>query len=304
MFDTHHVHVATDRDRKVPNFVGGMLPRKDRGDREYYCSTMLVLFRLWRTGADLKSEHDIAWEAAFHSHTFSDKQLRIMANFNLRYECLNVRDDYRAELIQDLEGDIPAWMDGNTYMELAAEGKQQLVMEDMADYGVDPDILSNPTKHGCRRKAREHQAAVIRNLMGPDGCKWSSAIPNVAIDHDILDTEPVPNKSPLFWKSEVERSKVALLESRQNQDIAVKQQRSKTSKRYIDQVEVVRKKHLVRSQHDDSYEELVSRVEGDYSLNEEQQRAFRIVSQHSSHQEKGLLLRSFVPDLRSTTRAL
>ncbi|SJL13082.1 uncharacterized protein ARMOST_16519 [Armillaria ostoyae] len=242
---------------------------------------MLVLFRPWRTGADLKTNQDITWEAAFQSHTFSDAQTRIMANFNLRYECLDARDDYRAELMQDLEGDLPAWMDGNTYTELAAEGKQQLVMEDMADYGVDADILTNPTKHGRRHKARERQAAVIRNLM--DGCKWSSAIPSNTADHPPVDTEPMPDKSPLFWKSEVDRSKAALLESRRNQDVAVKQQKSNTSRCYIDQVEIVRKKHLVRSQHDESDDVIVSRVEGDYGLNEEQQRAFRIVSQHSSN---------------------
>jgi hypothetical protein len=29
----------------VPNFVGGTLPHCDQGDREYYCSTMLTLFK-------------------------------------------------------------------------------------------------------------------------------------------------------------------------------------------------------------------------------------------------------------------
>ncbi|PBK59897.1 hypothetical protein ARMSODRAFT_853744, partial [Armillaria solidipes] len=47
------------------------------------------------------------------------------------------------------------------------------------------------------------------------------------------------------------------------------------------QVEVVKKRHLVRGQHDETEEELVARVEVEFGLNAEQERAFRIVSQHA-----------------------
>ncbi|PBK91905.1 hypothetical protein ARMGADRAFT_898544, partial [Armillaria gallica] len=47
---SHHIKVIPDAEQKVLNFVGGMLPRKDKGDKEYYCLTMLVLFRPWRSG--------------------------------------------------------------------------------------------------------------------------------------------------------------------------------------------------------------------------------------------------------------
>ncbi|KAK0442207.1 hypothetical protein EV421DRAFT_1710929, partial [Armillaria borealis] len=40
LHESHHVRMSPDKDKKVPNFVGGMLPRKDRGDREYYCASM------------------------------------------------------------------------------------------------------------------------------------------------------------------------------------------------------------------------------------------------------------------------
>jgi hypothetical protein len=55
----HKSHlVACDLERckyVVPNFVGPPLPRKDSGDKEQYCQTILVLFHPWRTGIDLKS---------------------------------------------------------------------------------------------------------------------------------------------------------------------------------------------------------------------------------------------------------
>jgi hypothetical protein len=45
-FQTHHVH-CIDEDNIVPNFLGGSLPRCDQGNREYYCLTMLTLFKTW-----------------------------------------------------------------------------------------------------------------------------------------------------------------------------------------------------------------------------------------------------------------
>ncbi|KAK0433188.1 hypothetical protein EV421DRAFT_1718787, partial [Armillaria borealis] len=93
MCNSHHVRVAPDRDRKVPNFVGGMLPRKDKWDREYYCLTMLVFFQPWRSGTDLRRDAESTWDAEFGSYAFSEDHMRIMANFNLRYECLDARDD-------------------------------------------------------------------------------------------------------------------------------------------------------------------------------------------------------------------
>lgn len=123
--------------------------------------------------------------------------------------------------MQDIEGDIPAWMDRNTYAEIAADGAQQLVLEDMADNGVDPDMLNNKDKHGYRHKAREWQAAVIRNLMGPTGCKWSAPDRHLA---DALPEVPIvliSNRTPSDWKNEVDCAKTALLESCHNQDIDI-----------------------------------------------------------------------------------
>jgi hypothetical protein len=54
--DTHGTMVKNDNANIVVNFVGWPLPRCDRGDREYYCLTMLVLFKPWRSGLHLKEE--------------------------------------------------------------------------------------------------------------------------------------------------------------------------------------------------------------------------------------------------------
>ncbi|KAK0421656.1 hypothetical protein EV421DRAFT_1915977 [Armillaria borealis] len=65
LHSSHHVKIVLDDERKIPNFVGGMLPRKDKGDREFYCLTMLVMFRPWRSGTDLKEVATTTWDDAF-----------------------------------------------------------------------------------------------------------------------------------------------------------------------------------------------------------------------------------------------
>ncbi len=81
---------------RVPNFMGGSLPRRDTGDAENYAATMLTLFKPWRSGMDLKPETQ-NWSEVFHKYTFSDKFLQLMDNFNLRYECSDARDDFAAQ---------------------------------------------------------------------------------------------------------------------------------------------------------------------------------------------------------------
>src|SRR5882762_5975927 len=52
LHETHQVSISKSKNL-VPNFAGGSLPRCDKGDREYYCATMLTLFKPWRHGKNL-----------------------------------------------------------------------------------------------------------------------------------------------------------------------------------------------------------------------------------------------------------
>ena len=95
---SHLVRCNTERLKTVvPNIVGGPLPRVDQGDREYYCCTMLTLFQPWRSGHCLKRPLQL-WDDAFRIYSFTDHQRRLMRNFNLRYECLDTRDDFHAQM--------------------------------------------------------------------------------------------------------------------------------------------------------------------------------------------------------------
>ena len=58
---------------------------------------LLSLFKPWRYGRDLKGD-DESWDEAFNQFTFDFHQQELMKFFNLRYECLDVQDDFHAEL--------------------------------------------------------------------------------------------------------------------------------------------------------------------------------------------------------------
>jgi hypothetical protein len=98
MRTTHVVKCDFERLKHVvPNVLGGALPRHDRGDREYYCCTMLTLFCPWRDASHMKQPSE-SWESAFNRYQFSARQRQLIRNFNLRYECLDARDDFREQL--------------------------------------------------------------------------------------------------------------------------------------------------------------------------------------------------------------
>ena len=101
LFSTHGVRCLPSP--LVPNFGGWMLPRHDQSDREFYCTTMLTLFKPWQTGNTLKTK-DASWDEAFTAHMFTDQQEQIMRNFNIQYECLNQRDDFMSELNKGPKG--------------------------------------------------------------------------------------------------------------------------------------------------------------------------------------------------------
>jgi hypothetical protein len=81
----------------IPNFAGGSLLRCDHGDREYYCATMLTLFKPWRSEKDLKNV-SYSWDETFSSHVFISRQNELMKFFNICYECNDARDDFSRQL--------------------------------------------------------------------------------------------------------------------------------------------------------------------------------------------------------------
>jgi hypothetical protein len=67
------------------------------------------MFKPWRTGKDLKLTTE-TWDDSFLKYKFSMCQCEIIKYFNMRYECLDARDDYSARRhLLESKNVIPQW---------------------------------------------------------------------------------------------------------------------------------------------------------------------------------------------------
>ena len=63
---------------------------------------MLTFFKPWCTGKDLKALNT-TWDEEFTKYKFTIQKNQLMKNFNIQYECLDARDDYRAQMKKGID---------------------------------------------------------------------------------------------------------------------------------------------------------------------------------------------------------
>ena len=167
LFSSHATHCAAPGNGLVPNFIGPSLPRVDQGDREYYCMTMLMFFKPYRTGKELKANGQ-SWDEAFNEHPFTPQQCQLMLNFNLKYECLDARDNFHVQLWKGASV-IPFW-DSVDGFEIVKELDQQRAMPD--DFQPDNegtiDISSAVGYWEQRRRAQVSEMDKVLRCLGWD----------------------------------------------------------------------------------------------------------------------------------------
>jgi hypothetical protein len=280
LYKTHQVQFDDRRKNIVPNFVGGSLPRCDRGDREYYCATMLTLFKPWRSGKDLKNQN-YSWDETFNLYEFNDQQKQYMKNFNIRYECNDARDDYSAQLKKgNSEGGLfPQWMnsdiinslDEDDHLEGADFGDNKPDDED--DYGVNKYTIL-----GRLGKLRQQEMEETR--IGLTEAGWLDNSSN-GLNQNEASIEPSILQKGSRWKTSVDQERQKILAER-NKNIP-----SKSFKNTFDpneyNVQLVDRFYLEKhfKARLKSDQQLVTSTVKDFFLNPEQERAFRIVAHHS-----------------------
>jgi hypothetical protein len=185
---SHAMYFIRDNSHRVPNFAGANLPRRDQGDREYYCCSMLTLFKPWRSGIDLRESSTSSWEDAFQRHIFRDHEIEMMKNFNIRYECLDARDDFRAQLKKgaastDLFG---SWekMDGE---DDDCDGPS-----DMNGPSIEfDDAPSDPLGLGRKQIRRMKEMEMVNDMLTATG--WTDPI--------LGNADGPQTKQNLFWET-------------------------------------------------------------------------------------------------------
>jgi hypothetical protein len=265
--ETHHARLVQDSFELVPDFKGGPLPRADKGDREFYCCTMLTLFKPWRTGKELRDESG-NWDKAFEEYQFSDRQKELMKNFNIRYECLDAKDDFAAQRkSEEKEGLGFKWANNET-------------LQDIEDLGYLPPDTYLSDEIGPKTLRANMKMMEMENLM--TSLNWQEPRPAQKLDSIGVEEEgtwvPDRNKPPKHWNDEVKKAKDEVLRKRNEH---APSNRSRTNRASLNDVKVVDRSYLDKVCSHSNQVELET-VISQFQLNEEQERAFRIVANHAS----------------------
>jgi hypothetical protein len=276
LFKTHMTKVAADIDTVVVNFLGASLPRCDHGDREYFGATMLTFFKPWRSGLDLKSP-DMTWDEAFLSHKFESRQTELINNFNIRYECLDARDDYRAQMKRG----------GEVYPQWDEDVEHNLVEDEncwnQEDTNLEDDIPVEVLKHGKGELKRQREMATMGSVMKNAG--WTIERPGSHSDIDLHPPNPLRELTGSDWSAEVQRKRRELIELRSQQIPTDKDGNCLVGvARHVltNEVKVVDKSYLERRFHAGDHQDHIDTTVADFCLNAEQERAFRMVANHAT----------------------
>jgi len=276
LHDSHASYLVSNYKKRVPNFIGANLPRCDQGDREYYCCTMLTLFKPWRRGLDLKSSVQGTWDDVFNDYKFETHQLQLMKNFNIRYECLDARDDYRAQLKKGIDKSLlGSWEnlqgeDGHEIESFPRNAYSDIIYDDMP--------VGSET-HGKNFLLRIKSMNMMKMILTDNG--WTN--PKKSLLSPIYDFF-IPDRilSSHEWEADVKKLKQKCIDKRNENNKFVSDnpdpQLSRNFKENV--VKIVDKSYLEKSfvagEHKVQIDETVTKFE----LNKEQERAFRIIANH------------------------
>ncbi|KAH7906140.1 hypothetical protein BJ138DRAFT_1016688, partial [Hygrophoropsis aurantiaca] len=279
---SHHVRVLLRGEGKVPNFIGGALPRHDKGDSDYYSSTMLALFVPWRSGKDLKPAH-MSWHEQFEQQVFTPRQSEIMKFFNVRYECLDARDDYSSQL-KSQDGLFHSDWANEKYPPL--DDDDDWVENDANFPQVDADCIIDNSVVGKLTSKWNYDKTIVQQML--QYCGWLS--PSVSPEPNPIDgpLEIDDSISSSEWKARVKTQKeqvqeVRLAHMQQNPSRRSTVQHNEKNNTHPNEVCVVDGEYLLKDFKPKLRKDrrLIDRVVDKFTLNEEQERAFRIVANHS-----------------------
>ena len=273
--ETHGVRYL--KTARIPNFVGNTLPRHDQGDREYYCSAMLALFKPWRSGLDLRCKSN-SWDEAFLSYEFSARQLEVMKNMNIRYECLDSRDDFHAQMKRGTEA-MPSWAESDSRV---FDDLDQMAIDDAINMPTELDEYSISPIVGKSERARTQLMSDIRRTLVSLG--WTDRNAGLLPDDLNISPDPIQLQPSALWKAAVSQKRAEIIEERArhlppNVDSGAAPVSS--SSFVPNEVRIVNKSYLSHSFSSKEWDQTIENVSNQFNLNKEQDRAFRIVANHA-----------------------
>ncbi|KAJ7089425.1 hypothetical protein C8R44DRAFT_560449, partial [Mycena epipterygia] len=268
----------------IPNFIGGALPRSDKGDRSFYCLTMMTLFKPWRSPTDLK-DSESTWEQTFNEHEFNARQKELMRNFNVRYECNDARDDHFATMKKKMAAAEAAGISLFTSDIMGVKDDFAADLNEF-DYGSDDEEMDEEItdeEKGPRTLKMQAQAKEMIRIL--QNCGWLMNVGDQSENQtpQCADTLLPPFKRRSEWNNIVKHQRAQLISNKlaDMPSLAELQERRRQVK---NDVTIVPHDFFNRVGSTDaqSHANEVAKIVTTFKLNVEQERAFRIVADHAA----------------------
>lgn len=301
--ETHQPSLLTTEEysNRVPNFIGGSLPRRDKGDAEFYAATMLTLFKPWRSGTDLKPGSQL-WSEVFDKYRFCDRYKCLMDNFNLRYECADARDDFAAQrklmsTPQNSQANMPIDCENCDEIENQNADEEALTAVLKKHYANDEESNEHPfSVIGEKAAAKLMKMNAIESLLHRLGwtkshCKTNSQLKLTqenTIDHSLDWSTALKDKRAEILAGRANTCTKMAIDSLEEEKAPLTGKALEYAKAFLNQIQnLVRWKdiqHLFKSYSKDqrAIVELKSTITSQFSLNKEQERAFKIITNHAT----------------------
>ncbi|KAF7335862.1 ATP-dependent DNA helicase [Mycena sanguinolenta] len=287
LFWSHAVTCELDRlTNVIPNFIGGSIPRSDKGDRAAYCMTILTLFKPWRSPMDLKRALS-TWDDTFKEHEFTERQRQLMKNFNVRYECNDARDDHYAQMKKKMAA---AKDSGRVVYPSGFMGLKDEFVDDINDVddgldGEDVDRDLSADAPGPRSAKIISEMKEMANIMQTSG--WLDPVSS-SIHTPESDLVIPPSKSRGEWSNIIRQQRLDLTANKLANMPRLNAERFQKVKN--EAVVVPYDYFMHRSLVDPATNsDIISSIIMDFKLNKEQTRAFKIVADHASSPQTGPL---------------
>jgi hypothetical protein len=265
---THGVTMMSYAKGRIPNFAGAGIPRNDAGDMDTYSCTMLVLFAPWRSGQSLK-QPDETWSEAYEQYKFSPRHRTLMKNFQIRYECMDARDDFHNQMRKKQQSNkLPSFVDPNYYDDFEMDDIDAFQFAHAHDN--DETILLTGSK-----KYQQLLDNIDAYRMSLQERGWTTPSGQPIME----ETGTVPRKYGINWKEIVQSKRTEVAAQR----LAGRSGglRPRMLQSTPNQVKVVNKDWILRTfSPPDTLPDLIATIK-EFDLNEEQERAFRLVANHA-----------------------
>ncbi|KZT22535.1 hypothetical protein NEOLEDRAFT_1025068, partial [Neolentinus lepideus HHB14362 ss-1] len=280
--NSHYITLVKEGFGYVPNFIGGSLPRRDTGNREFYCTTMMTLFKPWRSGLDLR-ENEQTWDDAFNEYNFTSRQEQLMSFFNIQYECYEARDNYSRQRKAGKILGLPNFIDQESldYMGLPKNQADDMEIFDATDEHLSADACNEIGPQSAQRlKQMDEMHSILQGAGWLDKC----VDPLPANMH--ISIKPIEPKSRQEWVDIIQRKKTSIIEDRDKhkQSNPTNNVYSNNGKPKWNQVEIIDQSYLLSSYLSSSPDIAKSQqnVVNMFSLRPDQERAFHIIANYAS----------------------